>query len=65
MIASHGSRLHVAGDVVRKTVLIVKDKAPLRRAISELFKAKGDFDVCEVGENGPEAIEVKVDCILT
>ena len=54
MIASHGTRLHVAGDVVRKTVLIVKDKAPLRRAISELFKAKGDFDVCEVGENRPE-----------
>ena len=21
--------------------------------------AKGDFDVCEVAENGPEAIEVK------
>ena len=44
---------------MRKTVLIVKDNASLRHRLCELFKCKGDFDVCEVAENGPEAIEVK------
>jgi DNA-binding NarL/FixJ family response regulator len=58
MIASHGTRLHIAGDVVRKTVLIVEDNASLRHALSELFKRQTDFDVCGVAQNGREAIEV-------
>lgn len=58
MMASHGTRLHIAGDVVRNTVLIVEDNASLRHALSELFKRKADFDVCGVAKNGHEAIEL-------
>jgi two-component system, chemotaxis family, chemotaxis protein CheY len=47
-----------AGDVVRKTVLIVDDSVFVRRALCELFKRQPDFDVCGVAENGREAIEV-------
>jgi hypothetical protein len=35
MIASHRTTLHVAGDVVQKTVLIVEDNAFLRHAPCE------------------------------
>ena len=59
MIASHDTRLHLVGDVVRKTVLVVEDNASLRRALCQLFKCRWDFEVREVAENGPEAIEVK------
>lgn len=48
----------MAGDVVRKTVLIAEDSASLRHALCELFKGKGNSDACEVAGNGPEAIEV-------
>jgi two-component system, chemotaxis family, chemotaxis protein CheY len=47
-----------AGDVVRKTVLIVDDSVFVRHALCELFKRQPDFDVCGVAENGREAIEV-------
>jgi len=49
---------HIAGDVVRKTVLIVEDNASLRHALCGLFRRKADLDVCGVAENGREAIEV-------
>ena len=50
--------LHLAGDVVRNTVLIVEDNASLRDAPCERFKRKRDFAVRGVAENGPETIEV-------
>lgn len=47
-----------AGDVVRKTVLIVDESVFVRHALYELFTRQSDFDVCAVAENGREAIEV-------
>jgi two-component system, chemotaxis family, chemotaxis protein CheY len=47
-----------AGDVVRKTVLIVDESVFVRHALYELFTRQSDFDVCGVAENGREAIEV-------
>lgn len=47
-----------AGDVVRKTVLIVDESVFVRHALCELFTRQSDFDVCGVAENGREAIEV-------
>ena len=49
---------NVAGEVVRKTVLIVEDNASLRHALCKLFKRKADLDVCGVAKNGNEALEV-------
>jgi two-component system, chemotaxis family, chemotaxis protein CheY len=45
-----------AGDVVRKTVLIVDESVFVRHALYELFTRQSDFDVCGVAENGREAI---------
>ena len=53
-----GRGLHLAGNVVRNTVLIVEDNASLRDAPCELCKRKRDFAVRGVAENGPETIEV-------
>ena len=47
-----------AGDVVRKTVLIVDESVFVRHALFELFTRQSDFDVCAVAESGREAIEV-------
>ena len=47
-----------AGDVVRKTVLIVDESVFVRHALYELFTHQSDFDVCGVAENGREAIDV-------
>jgi len=47
-----------AGDVMRKTVLIVDASVFVRHALYELFTRQSDFDVCGVAENGREAIEV-------
>ena len=47
-----------AGDVMRKTMLIVDASVFVRHALYELFTRQGDFDVCGVAENGPEATEV-------
>jgi CheY-like chemotaxis protein len=58
MIPSHSTRFHFAGDIVRKTVLIVEDNESLRQALCELFRRQADFDVCGVAQNGREAIEV-------
>jgi CheY-like chemotaxis protein len=58
MIGTQSTRFHAAGDVVRKTVLIVDDNASLRHALCELFSRQADFDVCGVAQNGREAIEV-------
>lgn len=47
-----------AGDVMRKTMLIVDASVFVRHALYELFTRQSDFEVCGVAENGREAIEV-------
>jgi len=47
-----------AGDVMRKTMLIVDASVFVRHALYELFTRRADFDVCGVAENGREAIEI-------
>jgi two-component system chemotaxis response regulator CheY len=47
-----------AGDVMRKTMLIVDASVFVRHALYELFTRQADFDVCGLAENGREAIEV-------
>jgi DNA-binding NarL/FixJ family response regulator len=40
-----------------RSILIVDDNAFVRRALCEIFKREGDFDVCGEAENGRVAIE--------
>jgi DNA-binding NarL/FixJ family response regulator len=40
------------------TILIADDCRYIRKALSELFEAEEDFDVCGDAENGREAVEI-------
>jgi len=41
-----------------KTVVIVDDKALMRKALCRIFKTAGDFEVCGEAASGREAIEL-------
>jgi DNA-binding NarL/FixJ family response regulator len=40
-----------------RRVIIVDDNPAVRKALCEVFRGEGDFDVCGEAENGREAIE--------
>jgi DNA-binding NarL/FixJ family response regulator len=58
MMASQGNWLHLAGDGVCTTGLMVADNASVRHARCQLYKGKGGLDLWGVAEKGQEAITV-------
>jgi DNA-binding NarL/FixJ family response regulator len=47
----------MAGDAMRKNILIVDDNAAVRKALRSLFETRREFVICGEAVNGKDAIE--------